>query len=41
MIPAGETWDTGELRPSLEDLIGAVARGASVREFAGGRAAVV
>ena len=23
VIPAGETWNTGELRPSLEDLIGA------------------
>ena len=23
VIPAGETWDTGELRPSLEDLVGA------------------
>jgi len=23
VIPAGETWDTGELRPSIEDLLGA------------------
>ena len=23
VIPAGETWDSGELRPCLEDLIGA------------------
>jgi 2-phosphosulfolactate phosphatase len=23
VIPAGETWDTGDLRPSLEDLVGA------------------
>jgi 2-phosphosulfolactate phosphatase len=23
LVPAGETWETGEIRPSLEDLIGA------------------
>lgn len=34
IIPAGETWDTGELRPSLEDLIGA---GAVIHALAGTR----
>jgi len=34
VIPAGETWDTGELRPSLEDLIGA---GAVIGSLPGSR----
>jgi 2-phosphosulfolactate phosphatase len=34
VIPAGETWSTGELRPSLEDLIGA---GAVIDSLPGSR----
>jgi 2-phosphosulfolactate phosphatase len=34
VIAAGETWDTGELRPSLEDLIGA---GAVIASLPGSR----
>jgi 2-phosphosulfolactate phosphatase len=34
VIPAGETWSTGELRPSLEDLLGA---GAAIANLPGSR----
>jgi 2-phosphosulfolactate phosphatase len=34
VIPAGETWSGGELRPCLEDLVGA---GAVIAELRGGR----